>query len=94
MYEPNSTASTEDRVHPYSSLTNADRDSTISEPDVPDWWKQALQRIVTLLDLPENWDSYGAKPINRQAAYNAIQILQQIAPSGMQIGRASCRERV
>ena len=36
-----------------------------------------------MLDLEENWDSYGAKPIDRRIAYSAVDILQQIAPAGL-----------
>ncbi|MEW8691414.1 MAG: hypothetical protein AB2535_10020 [Candidatus Thiodiazotropha endolucinida] len=50
---------------------------------VPEWWSSALQRIAYLIDLPENWDSYGAKKIDAQIAYYSVQILQQISVPGI-----------
>src|SRR5437867_754815 len=30
----------------------------------PVWLRPTAQALVDLLDLPENWDSYGARPVN------------------------------
>ena len=46
---------------------------------IPDWWESAFQRISALLELPENWDSYGARRIDRNLAYDAVSILQDVA---------------
>lgn len=59
------------------------KEATLSEEGPPNWWAPAIQRISYLLDLPENWDSYGAKRIDQKTAYYAVQILQQIARPGV-----------
>lgn len=46
---------------------------------IPSWWTSALQRISYLLQLPENWDSYGAKKIDVSIAYHSIDILQKVS---------------
>lgn len=51
--------------------------------EIPAWWGSVLQRIAFLLDLQDDWDSYGAKRIDRQVAYHSVQILQQIAVPGI-----------
>ncbi len=51
--------------------------------DIPEWWVSAIQRIVYLIDLPENWDSYGARKIDTEIAYYSVQILQQISIPGI-----------
>lgn len=55
----------------------------MSEVFPPTWWSAALQQVSSLLDLPKNWDSYGAERISRQNAYYAVQILQQISRPGI-----------
>jgi hypothetical protein len=54
-----------------------------SERQVPQWWTEAIQRISLLLDLSDNWDSYGAKAPNISIAYCAVDILQEIALPGI-----------
>lgn len=51
--------------------------------EIPGWWDSALQRIVYLLSLPDNWDTYGASAVKRQTAFYAVQILQQISRPGV-----------
>ena len=38
------------------------------------------QALIELLDLPENWDSYGARSINREIALSALQLLSETMP--------------
>ncbi len=42
----------------------------------------AVERLVRLLSLPENWDSYGAPRINPQAAEAAVGVLTQALVTG------------
>jgi hypothetical protein len=37
--------------------------------------------VIELLDLPENWDSYGARPINREIVLFALQLLCETMPT-------------
>lgn len=42
---------------------------------VPSWFGQVEPSIVELLGLHENWDSYGARPIDRRAVLYALEFL-------------------
>ena len=53
------------------------------ERQVPQWWTEAIQRIGMLMDLSDNWDSYGAKAPNVSIAHCAVDILQEIALPGI-----------
>jgi len=85
MADTSAIASMEDREYRYRLPVSSDKESTFGDPYFPAWWTQSLQRIGLLLDLEENWDSYGARPIDRRVAYNAVQILQEIAPAGLPV---------
>lgn len=52
---------------------------TLTHVNVPDWWQVALCKITSLMELPENWDSYGALPIDRSLAYVGVNLLQEIS---------------
>ncbi len=41
----------------------------------PRWFEQVVTRIIELLDLPSNWDSYKARPVNIDSVRTALQIL-------------------
>ena len=76
------TWSSEDRM-PYQGIGATLITSTSPEQELPQWWPAALSRILFLLELPENWDSYDAKKINQQIAYHAAQILLEITRPGI-----------
>lgn len=41
----------------------------------PQWLEPTLERLVGLITLPENWDSYGAPPVDPQCVHTAIRLL-------------------
>lgn len=43
----------------------------------PVWLIPVVKMVGDLLNLPENWDSYGAHPINPMAAAFALQLLSE-----------------
>jgi len=48
----------------------------VEVPDAyPEWFQQSLETIVELLNLPENWDSYGAQCVEFESAVSAIHVL-------------------
>jgi hypothetical protein len=52
----------------------------LHESDVAGSWFNedlfaAVRQVVRLLSMPSNWDSYGAKPIDRQKAVSALYFL-------------------
>lgn len=44
----------------------------------PNWVEEVAPKLRELISLPENWDSYGAKPINPNAAESALKLLSSI----------------
>lgn len=48
------------------------------EGEPPTWLFPSLQAMRDLLDLPEDWDSYGARTVNIGAVTSAIQLLTSI----------------
>ena len=44
--------------------------------------KSVLNRLNTLAQLPQNWDSYGAPPINSQTTERAALTLREILGTG------------
>lgn len=51
------------------------------EDKEPTWLRPTAQTVIELLDLPENWDSYGARPINREIVLFALQLLCETMPT-------------
>jgi len=39
-----------------------------------DWWSGVREKIEGLLSLNENWDSYGAKPVEPTAVHQALKV--------------------
>lgn len=52
------------------------------DPAPPRWFLPLLDKICALGNLPPNWDSYGAKPIDREAAIAAVEIILRAMESG------------
>src|SRR5205823_1875475 len=44
----------------------------------PAWVKPTVERLRHLLQLREDWDSYGAAPVDLRAARTALQLLAMI----------------
>lgn len=59
------------------------QESVWGELQIPHWWTDVLERIAFLCNLSDDWDSYGAKAVNSDIAYCAVQILQMIARPGI-----------
>lgn len=49
-------------------------------PNAPPWIFQVLPRLKHLLTLGPNWDSYGARPIEPMAVFEAIYFLHAAMP--------------
>jgi hypothetical protein len=47
----------------------------------PDWLPEAEEALRKLLSLPQNWNSYGALPIQPQNVQSAIQLLEKLVRS-------------
>ncbi len=67
----------------YPNRERPEQRGAYGEDRIPEWWSSAIQRILFLLDLPDNWDSYGAQKIDRNIAFHSVQILQQISRPGI-----------
>jgi hypothetical protein len=46
---------------------------------VSQWFFSAVQRLEDLARRPQNWDSYGASPLQQEAAQLFLDILQQLS---------------
>lgn len=77
------TALRDDRADDFGRPGGFSGEVVSCEHQVPEWWAEAIQRIGMLLDLPDNWDSYGAKAPRTSIAYRAVDILQEIALPGI-----------
>jgi hypothetical protein len=49
------------------------------------WERQILPVICRLLDLPDNWDSYGGRPLKLETGMFALKILNEIMDAGTPI---------
>jgi hypothetical protein len=47
------------------------------EGEEPAWLPPAIERMAHLLRLPENWDSYGALPIDPRSVATALDLLSK-----------------
>ncbi len=76
-------------TYPTSSLTAAQSSANVPQPVIegsrwigPDLWQYSIRRnIAELLDLSDNWDSYGAVAIRPEYAASALGLLQSIMDS-------------
>jgi len=48
------------------------------EDQDPLWYKGIVRKVLSLLNLQENWDSYGSKPISLTAIKNAFKVITNI----------------
>lgn len=48
---------------------------------LPDKLVESIGNICALGDLPQNWDSYGARPIDPSVALAAIRFLSDVLPA-------------
>jgi hypothetical protein len=50
--------------------------------DRADWLSPTVERLTQLLDLPENWDSYGGRPIDPAEVAWALDLLARVMSPG------------
>jgi hypothetical protein len=62
---------------PASSGSNATAFSSL-EPGLPAWLKPTIQSFLDLLQLPLNWEGYGAVQIQEQIAQKALMVLVEV----------------
>ena len=55
---------------------------TILSPSRPPWISDISKAIQGFVDLPENWNSYGAKRIKPELAEAAIRLLPKVVQPG------------
>jgi hypothetical protein len=58
-----------------------EQDISLGENKIDDWINPVVLRLFELAQLPENWDSYGAKPVSQQAIYAMLDLLLDIMKS-------------
>ena len=44
----------------------------------PNWHRDALSKVISLVELPENWDGYGSEPLRHDTAMFALQVLSAV----------------
>ena len=52
--------------------------SLTCEPEVPAWQRPTVESLQDLLQLPRNWDGYGASQIQEQIAQKALMVLVEV----------------
>ena len=59
--------------------TDCRRPSSLTyEPEVAAWLKPTVQSLLDLLQLPQNWDGYGAVQVQEQIALKALMVLVEV----------------
>ncbi|MDZ7751399.1 MAG: hypothetical protein U5S82_07000 [Gammaproteobacteria bacterium] len=59
--------------------TSLDNQATLSVASQPGWLQEITERLNELINLPENWDSYGAKPVYVECAIHTLRLLSEIS---------------
>lgn len=49
-----------------------------TEGERPAWFKRTVDRLNDFLRLPEDWDGYGAKPVNPRCVLEALRLVLDI----------------
>ncbi len=57
--------------------------SEVHQSEAGSWLRDASGKIAELAELPENWDSYGSRPIQRKACQRAVSLLKYLSESEM-----------
>ena len=52
--------------------------SLTCDPEVPVWMSPAVQSLLGLLQLPRNWDGYGAVQVQEQIAQKMLMVLVEV----------------
>lgn len=65
-----------------NSATDHCRSASLTcEPEVPAWVTPTVQSLLDLLQLPQNWDGYGAVRIQEQIAQKVLMVLVEVMES-------------
>jgi hypothetical protein len=51
---------------------------TEARPSQPAWFGSAMDTLLRLVALPQNWDSYGARPLDRRAVNATLAALSEL----------------
>jgi hypothetical protein len=65
-----------ERVEPVRQWQVSTREGVVKH--TPQWLNNLLDELTALSRLPANWDSYGARPIDPQAALMAARFLDSV----------------
>lgn len=65
-------------VHTKSSEPANLPTAPMNESNLPKWCEPVLSKLGDLLNLPHNWDSYGANPVNHEVVEYVIKLLQDL----------------
>lgn len=72
-------------VPPYSeesgAVTDYQPEARLTLPHarrIPDWVGPTVEALVRITELPPNWDSYGAQPVQSGAVAGAVEVLSQV----------------
>ena len=55
--------------------------------DFPTWATEAVERLNRAAALPQNWDSYGARPVTQRTLEHALLVLTKIMEPGFRVPR-------
>ena len=50
-----------------------------------DWFPGTLRKFVQLLDLPPDWDGYGARPVDPAVVKGALRLLLELVPTAASV---------
>jgi len=51
----------------------------LAERNMPDWLLERIDAVRRLGNLPENWDSYGGRPVRPEAQRVAYEVIRELA---------------
>lgn len=53
--------------------------------ELPQWMRDALSRLNQVAQMPSNWDTYGAIPVNQRTLEHALLVLTKLMPSSKRL---------
>jgi hypothetical protein len=64
----------------FDATANGRGDALCAIRDTPsDWLPKAIRRLTEVINLPENWDSYGAEPVRNISGHFAHVLLGRVS---------------
>ncbi|TXL69379.1 hypothetical protein FHP25_39210 [Vineibacter terrae] len=55
--------------------------------NLPDWMREVLARLNQVARMPENWDTYGAVPVNQRTLEHSLLVLTKLMPASRYLPR-------